>query len=75
MVEGNQFDESTKHKVLFELDRAVTRNRRGHTHPADPTPVDESDPHVQAARERQTKHAIRNAARKAKSERGGHSEL
>ena len=75
MVEGNQFDESTKRKVLFELDRAVTRNRRGHTHPADPTPVDESDPHVQAARERQTKHAIRNAARKAKSERGGHSEL
>ena len=75
MVEGNQFDESTKRKVLFELDKAVTRNRRGHTDPADPTPVDESNPHVQAARERQTKHAIRNAARKAEGEGGSRIEL
>ena len=67
--------ESTKRKVLFEVDKAVTRNRRGHTHPANPTPVDESNPHVQAARERQTKYVIRNAARKVEREGGSHSEL
>ena len=75
MVEDNQFNESTKRKVLFEVDKAVTRNRRGHTHPANPTPVDESNPHVQAARERQTKYVIRNAARKVEREGGSHSEL